>query len=254
QMLPQSGFPHASCVIYSGGTGTPSEVCTSQGPIPVQCTCSLSKTRLLSGTTAPALPTVHCLNPSNLLPELTLGEKMSQILKDQTDQLIKKVENFSKPVTQETIFLEDNYLALSQLKRHLDVLEKNYLTAKEYHDLQLQNYKDKSTNTGEFDPERKVEGEILRLGMLLEDMQEQHNDSKFTLSSCLTSHDSTHSLYSLCERSVASSIADSAERIDNGAAVLQKNNDGGKSQTMDVIPQTNPFSLEGEKCNICLHM
>lgn len=48
--------------------------------------------------TATALPAVgtleaQCLDPSNLLPELTLGEKMSQILKDQTDQLTKEVKN-----------------------------------------------------------------------------------------------------------------------------------------------------------------
>lgn len=53
---------------------------------------------LQCGTAASALPAAgtveaHCLNPSNLLPELTLGEKMSQILKDQTDQLIKKVKS-----------------------------------------------------------------------------------------------------------------------------------------------------------------
>jgi len=45
--------------------------------------------------------------------------------------------------------------ALNQLKRYLDVLERNYLTAREkHHNLQLQNYKDKSINVGEFDPER----------------------------------------------------------------------------------------------------
>lgn len=50
------------------------------------------------GTTASALPAAgtveaYCPNPSNLLPELTLGEKMTQILKDQTDEVIKKVRS-----------------------------------------------------------------------------------------------------------------------------------------------------------------
>lgn len=45
--------------------------------------------------------------------------------------------------------------ALNQLKRYLAALERNYLTAREeHHNLQLQNYKDKSINIGEFDPER----------------------------------------------------------------------------------------------------
>ncbi|XP_074008468.1 protein AKNAD1 [Numenius arquata] len=259
EILPQSDFPNASIDIYSGDTGTSSEVFTLQAPIPIQSTCGLSKARLQYGTTASALPAAgtveaHCLNPSNLLPELTLGEKMSQILKDQTDQLIKKVEDFSKHTTQETFLLQDNYLALKQLKRYLDALERNYLTAREKHrNLQLQNYKDKPINVGEFDPERKVEGEIFRLGTLLEDIQEQTDDSKCNLSSLLTSYESAHSSYSLCESSVVSSIADPPERgIET--AFLHKNNEEEKNQTTDLIPQTNQSSLEGNKCNLCLHM
>ncbi|KAJ7412017.1 protein aknad1 [Pitangus sulphuratus] len=46
--------------------------------------------------------------------------------------------------------------ALNQLKRYLDALERNYLTAREkHHNLQLQNFKDKSVNIGEFDPDRE---------------------------------------------------------------------------------------------------
>ncbi|NXT92666.1 AKND1 protein, partial [Anhinga rufa] len=254
----QSDFPNASIAIYSGDSRTSPEVFTLHAPIPIQSTCGLSKARLQCGTTAAALPAAgtaeaHYLNPSNLLPELTLGEKMSQILKDQTDQLMKKVEDFSKHVTQETFLLQDNYLALNQLKRCLDTLERNYLTAREEHrNLQLQNYKDKSINIGEFDPERKVEMEIFRLGMLLEDIQEQTDDSKCNLS-LLTSYESAHSSYSLCESSVVSSIADPPERRGIETAFLHKN-EGEKSQTTDVIPQTNQFSLEGDKYNLCLHM
>lgn len=48
------------------------------------------------GTMVSAFPAagtvqVHRASPSNLLPELTQGEKMSQILKEQTDQLKIKV-------------------------------------------------------------------------------------------------------------------------------------------------------------------
>ncbi|NXY47787.1 AKND1 protein, partial [Ceuthmochares aereus] len=202
KMLPQSDFSNA---VYSGGTGTSSEVFALHVSIPKQSTHGLSKARLHCGTTGSALPVTGpveacCLNHSNLLPELTVGEKMTQILKDQTAQLIKKVEDFPKHMTQETFPLQDNYLALSQLKSHLDTLEKNYLTAREQHRyLQLQNYEDKSINVGEFDPERKVEGEIFRLGMLLEDIQEQTDDSKCNLSSLLTSYKSARSSPSPCE-------------------------------------------------------
>ncbi|NXF52313.1 AKND1 protein, partial [Oceanites oceanicus] len=259
KILPQSDFPNASIAIYSGDTATSSEVFTLHAPIPTQSTHGLSKARLQCGTTASAIPaagTVEAqrLNSSDLLPELTLGEKMSQVLKDQTDQLMKKVEDFSKRMTQETFLLQDNYLALNQLKRYLDALERNYLTAREeHHNLQLQNYKDKSITIGEFDPERKVEGEIFRLGMLLEDIQEQTDDSKCNSSSLLTSCESAHSSYSLCESSVVSSIADPPERRGIETAFLHKN-EGEKSLTTNVIAQTNQFSLEGDKCNLCLHM
>ncbi|XP_064311710.1 protein AKNAD1 isoform X5 [Phalacrocorax carbo] len=259
EILPPSDFPNASIAICSGDSGTSSEVFTLHAAIPIQSTCGLSKARLQCGTTAAALPAAgtaeaHCLNPPNFLPELTLGEKMSQILRDQADQLIKKVEDFSKHMTQETFLLQDNYLALNQLKGYLDTLERNYLTAREEHrNLQLQNYKDKSINIGVFDPERKVEMEIFRLGMLLEDIQEQTDDSKWNLSSSLTSCESSHSSYPLCESSVVSSTADPPERRDIETAFLHKN-EVETSQTTDVIPQTNQFSLEGNKCNLCLRM
>ncbi|XP_061201975.1 protein AKNAD1 isoform X2 [Neopsephotus bourkii] len=258
KVLTQSDCPNTSISVYSGDTGMPSEVFTLNAPILIQPTHGLSQARLQYGTTTSALPAVgtveaYCPNPSNLLPELTLGEKMTRILKDQTDEVIKKVEEFSKHMTQETLLLQDNCLALNQLKRYLDALERNYLTAREeHHNLQLQNYKDKSINVGEFDPERKLEGEIFRLGMLLEDIQEQTYDSKCNLSSLLTSDESTHSSYCLCESSVVSSTADPPERrsIEN---LFLSNNEGEKSQTTDVIPKTNQFSSEGEKCNLCLH-
>nr|XP_021149395.1 protein AKNAD1 isoform X3 [Columba livia] len=254
EIPPQSDSPNASIAIYSGHTGKSSEVFTLHAPIPTQSTHGLQ-----CGTAASALPAAgtletNCLYPSHLLPELTLGEKMSQTLQDQTDQLIKKVEDFSKHMTQETFFVRDNYLALNQLKRYLAALERNYLTAREeHHNLQLQNYKDKSINIGEFDPERKVEGEIFRLGMLLEDIQEQTDDSKSNLSSLLTSDESAHSSYSLCESSVVSSISDPPKRRAAKTPFLHENNEKGKSQTTDPIPPTNQFALEGDKCNLCLH-
>ncbi|XP_065698241.2 protein AKNAD1 isoform X1 [Patagioenas fasciata] len=259
EIPPQSDSPNASTAIHSGHTGKSSDVFTLHAPIPIQSTRGLSKASLQCGTATSELPPAgtletHCLYPCHLLPELTLGENMSQTLQDQTDQLIKKVEDFSKHMTQETFFVQDNYLALNQLKRYLADLERNYLTAREeHHNLQLQNYKDKSINIGEFDPERKVEGEIFRLGMLLEDIQEQTDDSKSNLSSLLTSDESAHSSYSLCESSVVSSIADPPKRRATETAFLHENNEKDKSQTTDLILPTNQFALEGDKCNLCLH-
>ncbi|XP_027736231.1 protein AKNAD1 isoform X2 [Empidonax traillii] len=260
KILPQSDFPNASTALSSGDTGTARAIITVDAPIPVQSTHGLLKARLWSGTAASALPAAgmvegQCPNPSNSLPELTLGEKMSQILKDQTDQLTKKVEEFSTHMTQETFFLQDKYLALNQLKRYLDALERNYLTAREKHrNLQLQNFKDKSVNIGEFDPDRRVEGGIFRLGMLLEDIQEQMDHSKHSLASLLTSYESAPSSHSFCESSVLSSIADPAERRGTETQFLHKNHEGEKSLTTDVIPETNQLYLEGKKCYFCPHI
>ncbi|NWV77196.1 AKND1 protein, partial [Dasyornis broadbenti] len=252
KILPQSDF-----AISSGDPGTPPDVITLRAPILVQPTHGLLKTRLQPGTAASAIPAAgtveaQCLNSSDSLAELTLGEKMSQILKDQTDQLTKKVEDFSKHMTQETFFLQDKYLALNQLKRYLDALERNYLTAREkHHNLQLLSYKDKPISLGEFDPERRVEGGIFRLGMLLEDIQEQMDDSKGSLSSLLTSCESAQSF---CESSVVSSIADPPQRQGTETPFLHKNREGERSQKTDIIPPTNQLSLEGKKCHLCLHM
>ncbi|XP_050833211.1 protein AKNAD1 isoform X2 [Serinus canaria] len=236
KILPQSDFANANIAISSGHTGTPPDVITLRAPVPVQPTHGLLKARLQAGTAASALPAAgmvkaQCLNPSDSLPEITLGEKMSQILKDQTEQLTKK--------------------ALNQLKRYLDALERNYLKAREeHHNLQLQNYKDKPINLGEFDPERRVEGGIFRLGMLLEGIQEQMEGSKGSLSSLLTSCESAQSI---CESLAVSSTADLPQTRGTETPFFHKKHEGERSQTTDVIPSADQFSLEGKKCNLCLH-
>nr|XP_038038838.1 protein AKNAD1 [Anas platyrhynchos] len=253
KILPQSDFAPPSFVVYSGGAGT-FQVFTARVP---KTTQHLPDPRLPHGTMVSAFPAagtvqVHCASPSNLLPELTQGEKMSQILKEQTDQLKIKVEDFTKHMTHETFVPQDNYLALNQLKKYLDALERSYLTAREEHRvLQLQNYKDKSIHVGEFDPERKVEGEIFRLGMLLEDIQEQTDDCKYSLAPSLISDESAHSSNPLWESSVVPSITDPPEET----TFLHKNKGENTSQTSDVIPQTNHlFSFEAAKYNLCPHM
>ncbi|XP_062437354.1 protein AKNAD1 [Rhea pennata] len=262
KILPQSYFANAGSAIYSGSTEIPSEVFALHPPIPIQPMLSCSEAGLQCGAAVSTLPSAgtveaHCLNPSSLLPELTQGKKMTQILKEQTDQLKMRVEDFSKHMTQETFLLQDKYLVLNQLKRCLDALEQNYLTAREQHrNLQLQNYKDKSINVGKFDPERKVEGEIFRLGMMLEDIREQTGDSKCSFSPLLTPYESAHSSYSLCESSGNSGITDPAKRTATETAFLHKNNKvENTSHTVDVIPHTDhePF-LEGDKCNPYPHV
>lgn len=54
-----------------------------------------------------------------------------------------------------------------------DQLERRYISRKEEHRaLEMQNYMGVSRNTGTFDPNRHVEGDIFRIGMHLEDIKE----------------------------------------------------------------------------------
>ncbi|XP_010214508.1 PREDICTED: protein AKNAD1 [Tinamus guttatus] len=259
QILSQSAFPNPSFAMYSGGTETSSGVFALYPPM-----LGLSEAGLQCGTMVSTLPPAgtvqaHRLKPSNLLPELTQGQKMTQILQEQTDQLKKKVEDLSQCKIQETFLLQDKHLVLNHLKRCLDALEQNYLTAKEEHcNLQLQNNKDTSIDVGKFDPDRKVEGEIFRLGMLLEDIHEETDDSKCSSPPLLTPYESACSSYSLWEGSGNSSIIDPPERIAVETAFLYKNNkEKNISHTTDAIPQTNHrVYLEGDKHNPypCVHI
>uniref|UniRef100_K7FHR5 AKNA domain-containing protein n=1 Tax=Pelodiscus sinensis TaxID=13735 RepID=K7FHR5_PELSI len=144
-----------------------------------RCYIGLQDGRMISSLpSATAAGEIHCSNP-NSMENTTKGEKMSQMLKEQAEQLKTKVEEFSKCVIQETLPLQDRCLALQELKGCLDTLERNYLATKEKHrGLQLQNYNHKSTSIGKFDPDRKLEGEIFRLGMLLEDVKEKIDDNR----------------------------------------------------------------------------
>ncbi|XP_038601351.1 protein AKNAD1 [Tachyglossus aculeatus] len=111
-------------------------------------------------------------NPSNLYT--TKGEKMGQKLKEQTEHLRTKVQEFSKRIAWESLPFEEYCLELKQLRSDLNMLEQNYLATKEKHrGLQLQNYRLQSASVGVFDPGRKLEGEIFQLEMQLEDIREK---------------------------------------------------------------------------------
>lgn len=62
---------------------------------------------------------------------------------------------------------------LRSILEALDQLERRYISKKEEHRaLEMQNYMGLSRNTGAFDPNRHVEGDIFRIGMHLEDIKE----------------------------------------------------------------------------------
>ncbi|XP_009212580.2 protein AKNAD1 isoform X9 [Papio anubis] len=119
---------------------------------------------------------------SYIFQKISQGKRMCQKLKEQTDQLKTKVQEFSKRIKQESPYhLQDKKLVLEKLQGHLELLEQNFLATKDKHlTLQQQVHKHESTIVGDFDPERKVEGEIFKLEMLLEDVKDKMDESKYT--------------------------------------------------------------------------
>ncbi|KAH1166987.1 hypothetical protein KIL84_016159 [Mauremys mutica] len=269
-----SASPNPNLSIHSRCMGAASEESVFHPlTVPIQPLLGLSKAsfsgRLQSGRIISSLPSassageVHCLNP-NLMQNTTKGEKMSQMLKEQAEQLKAKVEEFSKCVIQEAFPLQDRCLVLKELKGYLDTLERKYLATKEEHrGLQLQNYNHKSISVGEFDPDRKVEGEIFRLGMLLEDVKEKIDDnicspcpSSFTTSPTSPLLTPCESVCSSCsclrESTVVSSISDPPER--SATEVNFHNNERNKgenrSHAIDVISKkTSQLSLQNDNCD-----
>ncbi|ELK05849.1 hypothetical protein PAL_GLEAN10017337 [Pteropus alecto] len=74
-----------------------------------------------------------------------------------------------------------NQEVLEKLQGHLELLGQEFLTKKEKHlTLKQQVYKHESPAASDFDPERKVESEIFKLKMLLEDVKEKSDESKPT--------------------------------------------------------------------------
>ncbi|XP_008564506.1 PREDICTED: protein AKNAD1 [Galeopterus variegatus] len=119
---------------------------------------------------------------SYIFQKIFQGKQMCQKLKEQTDQLKTKVQEFSKRIKQDSLcHLQDRRLVLEKLQGHLELLEQEFLATKEEHlTLQQQVHKHESLTVGDFDPERKVEGEIFKLAMLLEDIKEKIDESKYT--------------------------------------------------------------------------
>ncbi|XP_040327106.1 protein AKNAD1 isoform X2 [Herpailurus yagouaroundi] len=123
---------------------------------------------------------------SYIFQKITEGKQMCQKLKEQTDQLKTKVQEFSKSIAQDSpCHLQDKKLVLEKLQGHLELLEQEFRDNKEKHLALKQIHRHESPAVGDFDPEREVEGEIFKLEMLLEDVKEKINKGKYTSAVCL---------------------------------------------------------------------
>ncbi|MED6248918.1 hypothetical protein ATANTOWER_007007 [Ataeniobius toweri] len=104
---------------------------------------------------------------------LSDGERMTAELREIVVQFIQKVEEFKCNVTSMAVSTAEQQMILRSMMEAQDELKRKYISQKEEHRaLEMQNYIGLSRNTGTFDPDRLVEGDIFRIGMHLEDIKE----------------------------------------------------------------------------------
>ncbi|XP_052493996.1 protein AKNAD1 [Budorcas taxicolor] len=122
------------------------------------------------------------LSSSYIFQKISQGKQMCQKLKEQTDQLKAKVQEFSKCLAQESPYhFQHRRLVLEKLQERLKLLEQEFLANKEkYLALKEQVPRHKCPAAKDFDPERKVDSEIFKLETLLKDFKEKINKSKCT--------------------------------------------------------------------------
>ncbi|XP_027141414.1 uncharacterized protein aknad1 isoform X4 [Larimichthys crocea] len=101
------------------------------------------------------------------------GERMTAELRDIISQFMQKVEDFKLSVSIMSVSTAEQQIMLRSIMEAQDQLERKYISKKEEHRaLEMQKYIGLSRNTGTFDPNRLVEGDIFRIGMHLEDIKE----------------------------------------------------------------------------------
>ncbi|XP_023820666.1 protein AKNAD1 isoform X3 [Oryzias latipes] len=101
------------------------------------------------------------------------GERMTAELRDIISQFMHKTDEFKFSVTNMTVSTDEQQMILRSMMEAQDHLERKYMSKKEEHRaLEMQNYMGLSRNTGTFDPNRQLEGDIFRIGMHLEDIKE----------------------------------------------------------------------------------
>ncbi|XP_076001166.1 uncharacterized protein aknad1 [Genypterus blacodes] len=101
------------------------------------------------------------------------GEMMTTDLREIVSQFMQKVAEFKLSASNKSVSTAEQQMMLRSMMEAQDQLERKYISKKEEHRvLEMQNYMGLSRNTGTFDPNRLVEGDIFRIGMHLEDVKE----------------------------------------------------------------------------------
>ncbi|XP_070252673.1 protein AKNAD1 [Myotis yumanensis] len=117
---------------------------------------------------------------SSIFQKISQGREMCQKLKEQTDQLKTKVQEFSRSLAQDSPgYEQDERLELQKLQAHLELLKQEFVAEKQL-TLEQQVHKPKSPAVSDYDPKRKAEGEVSKMEMLLEDVEGKVDEGKHT--------------------------------------------------------------------------
>uniref|UniRef100_A0A8D3CZJ9 AKNA domain-containing protein n=1 Tax=Scophthalmus maximus TaxID=52904 RepID=A0A8D3CZJ9_SCOMX len=101
------------------------------------------------------------------------GLRMTAELRDIISPFMQKVEEFRVSVGNMSIGTDEQQMMLRSMMEAQDQLERKHMSKKDEHRaLEMQNYMGLSRNTGTFDPNRLVEGDIFRIGMHLDTIKE----------------------------------------------------------------------------------
>ncbi|XP_045672950.1 protein AKNAD1 [Phyllostomus hastatus] len=119
---------------------------------------------------------------SYIFQKISQGKKMCQKLREQTDRLKSKVQEFSKSMARDSPrHVRDQRLALEELQGHLALLEQELVANKEKHlTWKQQARKHDPPAVSDLDPEREAEGAMFRLEMLLEEVKEKRDQGECT--------------------------------------------------------------------------
>ncbi|XP_054420770.1 protein AKNAD1 [Pteronotus mesoamericanus] len=119
---------------------------------------------------------------SYIFQKISQGKKMCQQLREQTDRLKSKVQEFSKSIAQDSpCHVQDERQVLEKLQGHPGLLEQEFVASEEKHlTLKQQAHRHEPRAGRDFDPERKGEGEIFRVEVLPEEARETTDESRRT--------------------------------------------------------------------------
>ncbi|CAB1443027.1 unnamed protein product [Pleuronectes platessa] len=125
--------------------------------------------------TVPQSNTTEVIAASLSPPEegLSDGARMTAELRDVISPFMQKAEELKRIVSNMSISIEEQQMMFRSMMEAQDQLERKYMSTRDEHRaLEMQNYMGLSRNTGTFDPDRLVEGDIFRIGMHLDDIKE----------------------------------------------------------------------------------